>query len=75
MYPSVPWDSRENRKSQLYEGLYESKGKHPLDVAIYAFNDFVLKPNGMELYVARKESILYPKIPYLDIMSLEEYHI
>jgi len=70
--PLVKWDSAENRAKQKYEGMYETKGKHPFDKTIYAFNEFVLRPNGVELFVARRESSLYPRIPYIEVSSYQE---
>jgi hypothetical protein len=34
-----------------------------IDDVIYAINDFILKPHGINLYVAFNSSLLYPKIP------------
>ncbi len=63
---------KEKRRKQLYGGMYPTKNKHPFDVTVHAFNDFVLKPAGIELHVARKESVLYPRVPYIDVMALKE---
>lgn len=63
----IPWECREKREKQYYEGVYASKNKHDHATAIKAFNDFVFKPNKIELYVARKESVLYPEVPFFDI--------
>lgn len=69
--PLIPWESRSKRETQKYEGVYVTKNKHPYNATILAFNEFVLKPNGVELFVARKENILFPKIPYVNIVDLD----
>ena len=38
-----------------------------VDNAVKAINDFVLKPDGIELYVASRKSILYPDITYTNL--------
>lgn len=55
-----------------YEGMVASKNKHPFDKTVHAFNEFVFKPKGIELFVARKENVLYPEIPYVDILKLDK---
>lgn len=50
-----------------YDGLLDSKEKHNFATVVYAFNEFVFTPRKMALYVARKESVLYPRVPYFEI--------
>lgn len=42
-----------------------SGGKyHAVDTFLPAFNEIVLKPNGTELFIASKSSLLYPSLPH-----------
>ena len=43
-------------------GTYSSKGKHGYIDTILAINEFVFKPEKIELYVFNKKSLLYPKV-------------
>jgi hypothetical protein len=46
--------------------FYKAEKYHPFDVYLYALNDYVLKPKGINLYIGRKGGLLYPKIPYYE---------
>ena len=37
---------------------------HAVDTFLPAFNEIVLKPNGTELFIASKSSLLYPRLRY-----------
>ena len=37
---------------------------HAVDTFLPAFNEFVLQPSGVELFVANKSSLLYPALPF-----------
>lgn len=57
-------------KAREYQGQAETHSTtfnydwHAVDSFIPAFNEFVLKPKGVELYVANPKSLLYPYLPY-----------
>ncbi len=56
---------REEREKQAYDGAYVSKNKHSLLTTIKAINEFVFKPEGIELCVFSEKSLLYPDVPLL----------
>jgi len=70
-YPEAQWmdkiegyqPSYEERLRHRYVGSYDSQGKHNLISTILAINEFVFEPEGIQLYVFNKKSLLYPKIP------------
>ncbi|SVE32853.1 uncharacterized protein METZ01_LOCUS485707, partial [marine metagenome] len=70
-YPEAQWmpeienyqPSYEERLRNRYAFLYDSKGKHSLMTTILAINEYVFDPEGVELYVFNKKSLLYPTIP------------
>ena len=51
------------RASIAYGNTYVSKGKHSMTDAILAINEFVFKPEGIELYSFSSESVLCPEVP------------
>lgn len=55
--------SKEERAKKPYGGVENSKGKHSMPTAIRAINDYVFKPEGIELYVFNEKSVLYPDVP------------
>lgn len=59
--------SKEEKKKLNYLALVEGKGKHNIIDTILAINDYVFKPEGIELYVFNKKSLLYPKIPLFEL--------
>ncbi|MBU1077483.1 MAG: hypothetical protein KKH98_09340 [Spirochaetes bacterium] len=70
-YPSMEWQFIEEYSKPVEEKRKEihltatfSKGKMPVDRYIYALNDYVLKPNNINLYVGSNKSKLYPKIDF-----------
>tara|TARA_B100001123_G_scaffold451120_1_gene627128 strand:+ start:127 stop:1059 length:933 start_codon:yes stop_codon:yes gene_type:complete len=70
-YPEAQWMHQiegyqapyAERKRLRYNGTYDSKGKHNLVTTIMAINEYVFKPEGIELYVFNEKSVLYPQIP------------
>ncbi len=60
----------EERKQRMHSTMYAKPTKrHSLETFIYAFDEFVLKPNNIRLYIGSKESLLYPKLPLYEIVS------
>jgi hypothetical protein len=43
--------------------FYKAEKYHPFDVYLYALNDYILKPKGINLYIGRKDGLLSDKIP------------
>ena len=69
-YPEAQWMSEMEGYQPSYEerlrgymGLTKQKGKHNLITTILAINEYVFEPEGLELYVFNKKSLLYPTIP------------
>lgn len=57
---------KEERAKVKYGGAYVSKGKHNYIDTIHAINDYVFKPENIELYVFDKRSLLYPRVPLFE---------
>lgn len=57
---------KEKRAGVKYCGAYASKGKHNYIDTIHAINEFVFKPENIELYVFNNKSLLYPQIPLFE---------
>jgi hypothetical protein len=53
----------EERKKLRYVLTYPRKKQHNLVTTILAINEYVFGPEGIELYVFNKKSVLYPRIP------------
>ncbi len=58
--------SYDERKQMRYGLSYNSKGLHNMVTTILAVNEYVFKPEGIELYVFNKKSLLYPKVPLFE---------
>jgi len=77
-HPEVAWlderieligyqSSHCERERMKYIGLYQTKGKHDYATTVKAFDEFVLKPAGIELFSADAESALHPEVAHADI--------
>ena len=53
---------REKRGKMSYVGMYATKGKHDYATTVKAFDEFVLKPTGIELFSTDKKSALHPEV-------------
>lgn len=76
-YPEAQWmhqyegyiKPRKERETKKYGGFYPKDQRHGFVDAILAINEFVFKPEGIELYVFNETSLLYPKIPLFEFAS------
>lgn len=57
---------KDERSKHNYDGANATSGKHNIVDTIHAINEFVLKPEGIELYVFNKKSLFYPEIPLFE---------
>jgi len=70
-FPEAQWmdevpgyqDGPKKRLKNRYQGFYSTKNKHSMVNAILAIDEFVFRPEGIELYVFNANSVLHPRIP------------
>ena len=63
-------DSNQKRK-QEFHSTTDYGDCHGIDNYVIAFNEYVLKPKKINLFVSSKQSLLYPKIPYKSLDSIQ----
>jgi len=52
------------QKSHIHRTIDKTVGNVTIDEIVYTLNELLLKPKGINLYVAFSSSALYPKIPF-----------
>ena len=52
------------QKGPIHKTIDKTVGNLTIDEIVYTLNELVLKPKGINLYVAFNSSALYPKIPF-----------
>ncbi|MFV0237327.1 MAG: hypothetical protein ACK5HU_02160 [Flavobacteriales bacterium] len=63
MRENIPPNSEEKPHNNVKETLYEA-GFVPGDEYVKIFNEVVLNPNGVDLFIGSKKALLYPELPY-----------
>ena len=59
------------KRKQKFHSTTDYGDCHGIDNYVIAFNEYVLKPKKINLYVSSKQSLLYPKVPYKSLDSTQ----
>jgi len=63
LYPDLNLEYSGSDQPSSHATLTWLRGHIPVDRVVFAMNDLLLKPAGIELYVENSSSALYPHIP------------